>query len=165
MSDIVLYFETYWGEKPAEYIAWNNMDSTQSSLNSTNNKHTSVFDGSIRISDSIDFQNGNDKISAEGGNGDAFYIEESVKLSMGYGNDTLKSTQTTPQIGARTQHGFYINGSIDMGDGDDLIAGTSILINGANSLLEMGNGDDTVSAIFYGVRVFTILEMELILCT
>ena len=150
MSDIVLYFETYWGEKPAEYIAWSNIDSTQSSLNSSNNKDTYFFDGSIRINDSIDFQNGNDKISVEGGNGDAFYIEESVKLSMGNGDDILKSTQTTPQVGASTQHGFYINGSIDMGDGDDLIAGTSILINGSNSLLEMGNGDDTVSAIFYG---------------
>ena len=97
MSDIVLYFETYWGEKPAEYIAWSNIDPTQSSLNSGNNKDTYVFDGSIRLNDSIDFQNGNDEISVEMEEmGTPFTSKKlEVKLSMGNGNDTLKSTQTT----------------------------------------------------------------------
>ena len=150
MADISLYLENYWGRLPAEYIAWDNRYSKELILDLSKNDDSYSFDGSIRINDSIDFKEGDDKIIVSGGNGDAFYIEESTQLSMGKGNDTLGSTQINPELNGSTQHGYYINGILDLGSGDDIVKGSSILINGINSSLNMGDGDDIVSAYFYG---------------
>ena len=150
MADITLYLENYWGRLPAEYIAWDNRYSKELILDLSKNDDSYSFDGSIRINDSIDFKGGDDKIIVSGGNGDAFYIEESTQLSMGKGNDTLGSTQINPELNGSTQHGYYINGILDLGSGDDIVKGSSILINGINSSLNMGDGDDIVSAYFYG---------------
>ena len=150
MADITLYLENYWGKLPAEYIAWDNRYSKELVLDLSKNNDIYSFDGSIRINDSIDFKEGDDKIIVSGGNGYAFYIEESTQLSMGKGNDTLDSVQIKPELNGSTKHGYYINGTLDLGGGDDIVKGSSILVNGVNSSLNMGDGDDIVFAYFYG---------------
>ena len=150
MSDVTIFFETYWGQLPAKYVAWDERSSKEIVLEPSKHSDEYSFDGSVRINDSINFREGDDKITVSGGNGDALYVEESTKLSMGEGNDILKSTQIYSERDGSIQYGIYINGSIDMGSGNDLIEGTSILINGSNALVDMGSGDDTISAAFYG---------------
>ncbi len=113
------------------------------------NKDDYFFGETVHIGTKLlNLGEGNDHIKSTGPsiNTDhtTFYVPEDGHLFMGDGDDII--TGIGNDLPSPGDEAIYINGAIDMGNGNDVIKGDSIGIRGPGSSLKMGSGNDILEA-------------------
>ena len=101
---------------------------------------TSGLSQGISVSGTIELGEGNDTVESTSFGGDSsLHINNTGRIDTGGGDDIL--------IGRGGSRSIYINGTLVMGNGNDLITGDSLHVNSSSgALVDMGAGDDIISA-------------------
>jgi hypothetical protein len=147
---ITIYKTGSFHPEPGKLI--NFSDSGEKDFTTSNGSDKFKYKEEVRISATVDLKGGNDeiKISSDSGTSNILYVDEQGVLKTGDGVDTINAKHLEYEQYSEFTPGIYINGKIDMGEGDDIITGSPLVINGGAALISMGSGNDKILAPFTG---------------
>ena len=147
---ITIYATGSFHPEPGKIVSESN--SGQKHFTSSNNSDKFKYKEEVRISATVDLKGGDDeiKISADSGTTNILYVDGKGVLKTGAGDDNINSKHLAYEQYSEFTPGIYINGKIDMGEGDDIITGSPLVINGGAALISMGSGNDKILAPFTG---------------
>lgn len=116
--------------KPGQVIILR--DNIEKEFSASNNSDEFNFNEEVRISTEVNLKKGADKIKilANSGKKNILHIDSGGALITGEGNDIIDAYHSTYLDFFEYRPGIYVNGKINMGDGNDIITGSPIVING-----------------------------------
>ena len=147
---ITIYETGSFHPEPGRIVSDSN--SGQKDFTASNNNDKFKYKEEVRISATVDLKGGDDeiKIVADSGTTNILYVDGQGVLKTGDGDDAINSKHLAYKQYSEFKPGIYINGKIDMGEGDDIITGSPLVINGGATLISMGSGNDKILAPFTG---------------
>ena len=136
--------------EPGKLISFS--DAGEQDFTTSNSTDKFKYKEELRISATVDLKGGDDeiKISSDSGTTNILYIDGQGILRTGEGDDILNAKHLAYEKYSEFTPGIYVNGKIEMGEGNDIITGSPLVINGGAALISMGSGNDKILAPFTG---------------